>query len=653
MQHAWWLLGIAFLLVGPACWADSQQDDFAAAREAYNERDADALAGYASRLHEQHYVLAPYVDYWRLLLTLDTASTAEVRDFLTRYDELPFANRLRVEWLKRLGKQEEWKTFLEEFPQVTSEDAMVECYAALGKAASGDSKALNAARPLWFSPNMQPDSCNALYDTMIRSGTLTPDDIWERVRLALGEGKITVAKAVFQRLPQFEASNLKFFDTAYENPQRALEKKTFTTQTRLGRELNLYAIERVSRSQPELGLKVWQDLKSGYSEKDQRYLWGRMALLAARRHDSLALEWFEHAQGAELTDEQVVWKARAALRARKWKVLKAVIENMPEDMRDDQAWQYWYGRALKETGQVVEANKAWLPLSRERTFYGLLAEEDLGEIIGVPPVSYKATAQDIREAQNIPGVQRALELNRFDMRWESRSEWVKAMQGLDDRQLIAAAEVAFREELYDIAINTAEKTKVTHDFVMRYPTPYRKIMDTYVRENDLDEAWVYGLIRQESRFVSSARSGVGASGLMQVMPSTAKWIAKRLGMDSYNQGMINELDTNIQFGTHYLRYALDQMDGQALMATAAYNAGPGRARRWATEPMEGAIYAETIPFSETRGYVQKVMSNAYFYAHRLGIQVKTLKQRLGRIGSSEIDASPGVVPVAETAASEE
>jgi soluble lytic murein transglycosylase len=139
---------------------------------------------------------------------------------------------------------------------------------------------------------------------------------------------------------------------------------------------------------------------------------------------------------------------------------------------------------------------------------------------------------------------------------------------------------------------------------------------------------------------------------MQVMPATAKWIAKRLGMDGYNQGMINQLDTNIQFGTHYLRYALDKMGGQPLMATAAYNAGPTRALRWAQEePMEGAIYAETIPFSETRNYVQKVMSNAYFYAHRLGTQVKTIKQRLGLIAGSGTAAE--AVPAAETATSEE
>ena len=239
-----------------------------------------------------------------------------------------------------------------------------------------------------------------------------------------------------------------------------------------------------------------------------------------------------------------------------------------------------------------------------------------------------------------PGIQRALELHRIDLRWEARNEWAWAMRDLDDRQLITAAEIAFREEWYDVAISTADKTKLTHDFALRFPTPYREKMQNYARENGLDEAWVYGLIRQESRFISYAKSGVGASGLMQVMPATAKWIARRIGITSYSHTMINELDTNIQFGTHYLRYTLDLMGGQPVMATAAYNAGPSRARRWAdAQPLEGAIYAETIPFSETRNYVQKVMSNAYYYSHQVGAKLQTLKQRLGQVAGGGAGAA--------------
>jgi soluble lytic murein transglycosylase len=185
MQCAWWYIGFVLLISSPA-WADSPQDDFVAAREAYNGRDEQALAEYSARLHSQNYILAPYVDYWRILLRLDQVSTAEARDFIERYQEFPFAVRVRTEWMKRLGKRQDWPTFFEELPRMTVEDAAVSCYTYLGKAAQGDERALTDARPLWFSADFQPDNCNLLFDNMIKFGTLTTDDIWERVRLALG-----------------------------------------------------------------------------------------------------------------------------------------------------------------------------------------------------------------------------------------------------------------------------------------------------------------------------------------------------------------------------------------------------------------------------------------------------------------------------------
>jgi len=612
--------------------ADSSQDSFVAARDAYKAKNEAVLANAYARLQLEGYSLVPYVDYWRFLLRFEDASNTEVRDFLDRYAELPFSDRVRAEWLKKLGKRQEWQTFFEEYPRLTSEDVAVSCYALTGRAMQGDEGALAQAMPLWLTATDQPANCDALYDRMAKGGVLAADDIWARVRLALEQGKISVAKSALQRLPQFDAASLKLLDKAYENSQRVLEKKLFSAKTRLGRELNLYALGQVARSQPELALDLWQGMKASYSPEQQRYLWARMALHAARRHDPRALDWFGNAEDTPLDKEQMAWKARAALRDRQWDALLKTITSMPSDIQEEPAWRYWQGRALKEKGQTVAANALLLPLSRDRTYYGLLAEEELGDVIGAPPNSYKASEEQVRAVEGLPGIQRALELFRLDMRWEARNEWIWTTRSFDDTQLIAAAELAFRQEQYDVAINTADKTALTHDFALRYPTPYRDKMRTYARENGLDEAWVYGLIRQESRFISYAKSGVGASGLMQVMPATAKWIAKRIGLSDYQQGMINQVDTNIQFGTHYLRYTLDQAGGQAVVATAAYNAGPSRARRWiAAKPMEGAIYAETIPFSETRNYVQKVTGNAYFYAHQLGTKVQTLKQRLGLI----------------------
>lgn len=638
MKLASILLGFSLLLSGQAN-ALSNDELFADARDAYRKQDDTALAADTQQLQAQNYILAPYADYWLMLLRMSEADNDYVRNFLNHYAELPFADRVRGEWLKKLGKQQDWQTFLAELPNFHRDDTVVSCYVLQGQSLQGNMEALAQGKALWMVAADQPANCNLLFDSMINANVLTEEDIWARFRLALAENKIGVAKSTVKRIKNFDVANLRLLDRAYQNPQQILENKLISLKGRYGHEVNLYALERLAHSQPSWALVLWQKLQTHYSDEDRGYLWGRFALHAANRHDPIALEWFEHAQEVApnliLDKEQLAWKARAALREKNWDVLQSAIAAMSPAQQEEGVWRYWKARALKEQQQLPAANAILAPLSTEQNYYGLLAQEELGDAMSALPSYYKASEEEVRAMMNLPGIQRALELWRLDMRGESKLEWVWAVNNLDDRQLIAAAEVAFRADWYDMAINTADKTKFMHDFSLRYPTPYLDMMQSYARENNLDEAWVYGLIRQESRFTSRAKSSVGASGLMQVMPATAKWIAKRLGLGDYRPAMIHELDTNIQFGTHYLRYTLDAMDGQSVMATAAYNAGPNRPKRWAAkQALEGAIYTEGIPLSETREYVKKVMANACFYAQRLGTKAQTLKQRLGVVAGT-------------------
>ncbi len=629
--------GVVSVLVGSTfsaslALAASPDDQFLNARTAYNTRNQAALASALQSLQSQQYILAPYADYWLMLLNLSQADKTSVRDFLNRYQDLPFADRVRGEWLKSLARRGDWETFFDEYPKFKREDLTVSCYAADGGIQQGLESAVLDGKALWLSANELPVNCEAVFDRLQKGGVLREEDIWARTRLLLQGAKITVAKTVLQRLPGFDKANQKLLDKVYQNPQQVLEKRQISLNSKLGKELNLFALERLSRTQPALALDHWEKLHKSFEVADRDYFWGRFALHAARKHDPMALSYFERAGNATLDKEQLEWRARAAMRATDWKALQTAIAQMPESQRDELVWQYWKARALKEQKQLVAANLILVKLARENSYYGLLAEEEMGDVLEAPVAVYKASAEDLRLALEVPGIQRALALRRLEMRTESRAEWQLATSNFDDKQLIAVAELAFKEGWYDVAISTSDRTKLLHDFGLRYPTPYRDIMQGYAAENSLDEAWVYGLIRQESRFVSWAKSVAGASGLMQVMPATAQWIAKRLGMGDYKPAMINQLDTNLRFGTHYLRYTMDQMNNQALMATAAYNAGPGRPRRWASDkPLEGAIYAETIPFSETRDYVKKVLGNSYYYSQQLGTKKQSLKERLGTV----------------------
>jgi len=365
-------------------------------------------------------------------------------------------------------------------------------------------------------------------------------------------------------------------------------------------------------------------------------VWGMVAYLGAMRHERDALAWFERAN--DLSDLKLAWKARAALRARSWPEVLSAIDGMTARESSDAAWRYWKARALKELNRNDEALALLKPLAAEYSFYGQLALEELGGKVAVPAAAYKPGAEDLRALGQHAGLRRSLALYRLNLRLDATREWIWAIRDFDDRQLIAAAEIARRYEIYDRAINTADRTVGMHDFSLRYLAPYRDVLKVQTAELALDEAWVYGLIRQESRFIAEAKSHAGASGLMQLMPGTAKWVAKKLGLKNWRWSQVTEVDINVSLGTYYLRHVLDVLDGHPVLASAAYNAGPGRARAWRPDAaLEGAIYAETIPFNETRDYVKKVMANASYYTYTLAQQAQPLKQRLGLVTPRQRD----------------
>ena len=641
------LFVLLITLVSSQAKALSDDALFQHARDSYAAKNEIALAEDASQLNIQQYSLAPYADYWLMLLKLDQVEDAEVVSFLSQYEDMPFTDRLRGEWLKKLGKQQSWPTFFEQYANFKREDIAVQCYALFGQLQLGNTQLFNTnlatqAKILWFTTADLPSNCNQLFDVLQKTGALTTDDIWTRFRLALQDGKLSLAKTITARIPSIDAASLKLLDRTYQAPQLILDKKTVSFKTRFGAEVNLYAVDRLARTKLDVAVTSYSKVQNLFDPDNRAFAWGRIAYHAAREHDPKALDYYALAKDASLDKEQLAWQVRAALRAKDWLAVQNAITIMQPKQHEEGAWRYWKARALREQGvndpaQMLEANAILIQLAKERHYYGWLAADELESLMTNPTEDYVASDIEVMVIASETAIKRAVELQRLDMRWEAKAEWAWATRNYDDKKLLAAAEYALRQKWYDIAIITADNTKQMHNFNLRYPTPYRDLIRSSASDEHLDEAWVYGLTRQESRFMHYAKSGVGAAGLMQLMPATAKWAAKRMGLDGYQNDMIHDLSTNIQIGTYYMRHTLDLMGGQAVMATAAYNAGPSRAKRWVDkEPLEAAIYIESIPFSETRNYVQKVMANAHIYAPRLGTTMQTLKSRLGVIpGSGE------------------
>lgn len=611
-----------------------------AMREAFRAGDAARVAFYAKRL--QNYVLAPYVEYYQLRLYLEATDISTIRAFLVRHQDSLIADRLRGDWLRVLARKRQWLLFTEEYPKLVNQDEDLVCYSLQQRLAARDRDAFEQARSLWFTERDMPDSCTPVFNMLIAAGQISVIDIWFRIRLVLEAGNTGVARHISRYLPAKEALNVQKLNEAAKDPQRYLDKYQNDSKTQADREIALFALSQLLRSGTNQAYARWYKIRNQFSESDQSYFMSNLAYRAALRQDSRALGWFLEAANSKqpypLTEAKLTWKTRLALREGRWDLVLQGINNMPIATQQTDVWRYWKARALKINGELVAANEILAPLSHEHSYYGQLAKEELGVMLSVPAPNHQSTQQAISAMQQVPGIQRALALYRLNQRVEANREWIWTIRNFTDEQLLAAAEVAYRHGLYDRAINTAIQTVSEHNFNLRYLAPYRDQMREVLRYHELDEAFVYGLIRQESRFIADIKSSAGAMGLMQLMPGTAKWVAGKLGIQNFHSHLVTDINTNLRLGTYYLKHVLALFDNQPLLAAAAYNAGPSRARQWRDEerPLEGAVYAETIPFSETRDYVKVVLNNSMYYANNFGHQpIPPLRQRLGIVSSKK------------------
>jgi soluble lytic murein transglycosylase len=632
---------VALLATSARAWParpDTQDEAFLAARNAFETNGRGRLEKILPRLGD--HLLRPYAEYWDLFLNLSAASPQEVRGFLSKYPGTVLAEQLRTDWLKVLGKNGRWDLFREEYPALAGDDPEVSCYLSLSRLELENSQVFTEFEAQWEAPRELPEACQTLAKALLKAGRLDSREVWNRFRVLVNADLIGASKRTMDFLPRGEAIEPKKLSAALRSPLKFLRNLHADLGKGAERELVIAALSLAADEDPLSAAEIWSsDLSEGFKPEDRNYVWLMLAMKGARRHVPEALEWFGKTGDRVLSDKQLAWRARIALRTKNWPQVRTSIDLMSRAAQDSDVWTYWYGRAERAMGNPLEAEGYFQRIAGEYGFYGRLAAEELGLAQRLPPRAPVPSEEEIAAAAAVPGLARALALYRLGMRTEATREWMWTIRGMDDRQLLAAAELARRNQAWDRAIGTADRTVRTHDFSVRYLAPYRDVLAQQARTRDLEEPLVLGLVRQESRFVTQAKSSNGAQGLMQVMHATAKWAAARMHVGKFSRSRLNEPDFNAALGTYYLRHVLDRFDGSLVLAAAAYNAGPSRARLWrGTTPVEGAIFAETIPFSETRDYVKKVLSNMVYYAAVLDGEQTSLKARLGTVLPPRSDA---------------
>lgn len=623
----------------------SDDEAFLAARDAASQGNRERFAQLAPRL--RNYPLSEYVDFWRLQLRMRNEEPSrlavEVNAFISRHAGTYIADRMLLEWLVLLGTKHEFEAFARELPHlVWNDDPQLRCLIALARYQRNEGRRIDelareARQILLATREAGGDGCWALTEALLIDERADP---WDRMRALVEANQATTAKRIVAWLPKVDSAQISI---AIDRPATWLA----SNEHRLAgqRDLAMVAIARLARDDPPRAARFAGLLDPDLTPPQRGLLWGRIGHLAAYKQMPEAIEWYRNggdqvgvAPETARADEVLEWQVRAALRGTgegpDWPMVRDTIERMPAEMRGESAWIYWHARALIAEQRASEASVYLRSIARGFDFYGKLAAEELEIPIAIPPRAPPPAPEQVEAWNGNPGFARAFKFYELGLRTEGNREWAWQLRGKSDRELLAAAEYARRISVFDRMIAASERTRDEFDFSQRFPAPHREELTRHAQAAGLDETWVYGLIRQESRFIQDARSAVGAQGLMQIMPSTARYVARRVGMSDYHPTRIVELETNLRLGTSYLKLVFDDLDGQPVVASAAYNAGPNRARAWrASLPrtVEGAIFAETIPFNETREYVKKVMTNAVTYAVIFEQPNVSLKAMLGSV----------------------
>lgn len=630
-----WLLFILMLAMFPCAHASNDLNTTLAQDESFRQLKVSAQKGDVARATQladslKNYPVPSYVDYYLLKSDLRNASEEEVSAFLSQYRGTAIADRLRNDWLLLLGKNRDWSGFDKHYPFFElNDDLQVKCYALMSRADKGQDVS-KEARVLLVNPRKYGEACYALISNLADMGQFTEDDIWFQSRLALENNQI----ALSGRIASLTGVSATEVSRSMESPVSALEQEL--GEDRGSHEVYLLALGKLAKKDQSTAAQYLVDDTSSLNRKEQSIGWSLIALPASIALSPDALDYWKKASvsTADISSYAHEWRVRTALRNQDWHLVQEWIEQMPSALQKEPAWVYWKGRALLHMGQKEVAHQLFSSIAGQYHFYGQLALEELGRKIDIPNRRSNFHESEIKAMAANPGFRLAQKF--FDMNWrfEGIREWNWQLRRMNKRQLLAAAEYARRVGLLDRMVSTSERIRTEVDFSQRFPAPFIDTVRNATGQLELDMAWTYGLVKQESRFVMNARSSVGASGLMQLMPATAKLVAKKIGLTDYRHGKIDSLETNILLGTNYLNMVLNQLDGSQVLATAAYNAGPGRPKKWRTtlsEPVEGAIFAETIPFTETRDYVKNVMSNATYYAILFEGKPQSLKERLGDV----------------------
>lgn len=631
MYRLWTALAAVWLgcSAAGAATLEEQRQTFVAAEQALEAGEHDRFAELKTKLAD--YPLYPYLLYQELADGLSTADAKAVRAFLKTWADTPLAWQLRRRWLTQLAERDRWRDYLADYRPTN--DITLQCHRLTALIRTGQAdKALPAAEALWLHGDSRPAACDPAFARWQQAGNPSPALAWKRIDLAMRAGNLQLAGYLKRFLPAGERAWADHWMHLYRHPERLADLKAPGASHPYLRHMQAHVLGRLAAVDPLAALAQWQAWagKLKFTPADRRRVTWRLAVNLFDEPGDAAAAFFAKLKPRSGDTRLHELRLRAALQRGDWQGYLARLADLPPALRDTASARYWQARALEQTGRKPEAVAVYRELAEDRGYHGFLAADRLGLPYHLEHSSAPADADALAALAHRPGLQRSHELFALDRRMDARREWRGATADLDQARLIGAAKLAETWGWHDQAILTIAQGRYWDDLELRFPLAYRDTVEAQAQRQALDPAWIYAVVRQESAFMFDAQSRVGATGLMQLMPATARHVARRLPEHiRVNSSQLRRPELNITLGSAYLREMFDGLYDNRVLATAAYNAGPDRVRSWLPDrPMAADLWVALVPYGETRKYLQRVLAYMVIYQSRLGREPVRLSDQM-------------------------
>lgn len=597
---------------------EKERQTFLAAEKALKKGKIREYRQLSQRLKK--YPLLAYLEFEYLKAKSRDLSFEEVEAFQRQYPDSAMSTLLYYQWLRyqaTLGRSE---AFLAHYQKLDNMPVDLECqYRFLHYQSTQNQVELAEVKPLWLVDHLQPPACRRLFDVFEDSDFFNDALVLERLELVMRKRQYALAERLFAHLPENQHHYLSLWQKVRRHPEQVLQAQHLQGNDPFLKRIMLNGFIYLSQENAQKAIDFFPEFSRHLSLEEKNIGIREIALNLARQHHPEAFDWLIQVKNDWVDDNTRYWRIRSAIGLGKWEQIKAFIRDLPEEEQSKSRWQYWLAQSFQHLGDDQKAHQILNTLANERSYYGFLASHALNQSLSINHVPLPINDTHYTEVFQSPGIQRALEWFALNRNFEGKREWLSTIQSFSEENQVVAAKIATQLNMPNLAILTMAKSSYKDDVESRFPLAHAEEILKAGKGQNIDPAWIFAVARQESAFLAQAKSPVGALGLMQVMPKTAKHVSKKGKISYQSEKELLNPKTNIKIGSHYLQQLLNSHQGNLVLATAAYNAGPSRVKQWRpSTPLNADQWIETIPFSETRDYVQNVVTYVGIYRHLLG-----------------------------------